>query len=144
MNRYGRNGFGLSSKVRQAAIDDIKESKEDASVVYVENLEAAVILNENDRTVRYKDGLMELVLMTLTEENMIGGEIHGNSDQFLYIVRGRALVSVGKNENDIETKTQLTEGYSIVIPKGKWHEIRNSGDRELKFFSIYTPPEGNE
>ncbi len=140
MNRYGRNYNRLDKILRSP--ENVQETPNLNSFqpVFVENLEAAVILNENYRTVKYSDPNMLLAVMSVMQDKSISGEIHPNSNQFVYIVRGRALVSVGKSENEIETKTQLSEGYCIIIPQGMWHEIRNVGDRELKLFSVYAPP----
>ena len=144
MNRYGRNYNKLNQVIKNTAIQNGNTLENSPQVVFVENLEADVLLNENYRTVKYQDKNMMLTVMTIMQDNMISGEIHPDSNQFVYIVRGRALASVGKSENEIETKTQLSEGYCIIIPAGKWHEIHNIGDRELKLFTIYAPPEGEQ
>jgi mannose-6-phosphate isomerase-like protein (cupin superfamily) len=33
------------------------------------------------------------------------------------------------------------DGYAIMIPAGKWHNVTNIGNVPLKVYVIYAPPE---
>ncbi len=40
------------------------------------------------------------------------------------------------------TKTHDVEAdWAMIVPAGLWHNVVNTGDDELKLYSIYTPPE---
>jgi mannose-6-phosphate isomerase-like protein (cupin superfamily) len=33
------------------------------------------------------------------------------------------------------------DDYAIMIPAGKWHNLTNTGNKPLKIYVIYAPPE---
>lgn len=102
---------------------------------FVENIETLTIANENFRTVLYTDERLQLVVMHLLPNEDIGEEVH-DLDQFLRIESGKGLVILDGEEKPIE------DGTAIVIPKGVRHNVVNTqGDKPLKLYSIYTPPQ---
>lgn len=73
--------------------------------------------------------------MVLTPGQATGGpnNNHPNSDQWLYILEGRGEVI-------IEDQTvKFNKGDLVLIEAGKNHEVRNTGDADLKTFNIYAP-----
>ena len=36
---------------------------------------------------------------------------------------------------------ELDYAYAIMIPAGKWHNITNVGNRPIKVYVVYAPPE---
>ncbi len=100
------------------------------------NLEKETIENNNYRKVIYTNpGGMQLVLMSLEKGQDIGMEIHNDIDQFIRVEKGNGIAIVNN------TKYELNDGYSIMIPKGSNHNIINTGNSELKLYTIYSPPE---
>lgn len=100
------------------------------------NLEKETLENNNYRKVIYTNpGGMQLVLMSLKIGQDIGSEVHHDIDQFIRVEKGNALAII----NNI--KYELNDGYSIMIPKGSNHNIINTGNTELKLYTIYSPPE---
>lgn len=74
----------------------------------------------------------------------VGGEIglerHEDTDQFLRIESGCALVKMGCAPNEL-TKQQRADGsFAILVPAGTWHNILNVGSVPLKLYSVYAPP----
>lgn len=60
---------------------------------------------------------------------------HKNSDQWLYVLSGKAEVI-------IEGKTVLVEqGELLLIEADENHEVINNGNVALKLLNIYAPPE---
>lgn len=33
------------------------------------------------------------------------------------------------------------DGYAIMVPAGKWHNVTNTGNTPLKVYVIYAPPQ---
>jgi mannose-6-phosphate isomerase-like protein (cupin superfamily) len=103
---------------------------------YVDKINKAAADNENFRKVLFTTGLSQLVLMRLKSGEEIGSEIHNNIDQFIRVESGEGK-AVLNGEDHV-----LKPGYAVVIPAGVEHNVINtSDDRELKLYTIYTPPE---
>lgn len=100
------------------------------------NLEKDTLENKNYRKVIYTNpGGMQLVLMSLKAGEDIGFEVHYDIDQFIRVESGNGLAIINNEKYD------LSDGYSIMIPKGSNHNIINNGTKELKIYTIYSPPE---
>lgn len=106
------------------------------------DIEASTIKNDNYRQVVYT-GKFQLVLMSLKPGEDIPWERHNNLDQFIRVEAGlgQAELIVMENGTKITRKYQLTDGGAIVIPEGTDHHIINTGDVDLKLYSIYSSPE---
>lgn len=99
------------------------------------NLERKTLDNTWYRRVIYTDQNIQLVLMTLNPGEYIHNEKHVDTTQFFRIESGRITARV-------EDKTyRLTDGDTLIVPPGKWHEIRQTGPLPVKLYTIYSPPE---
>ncbi|MDD2732278.1 MAG: cupin domain-containing protein [Candidatus Pacebacteria bacterium] len=101
---------------------------------YISNIEKETKENENFRKVLYTAKNSQLVLMTLKPNEEIGEEVH-DLDQFIRVEEGQGRAILDGAEYAIE------DGSAIVIPSGMKHNIINGPDRELKLYTIYSPPE---
>ncbi len=106
---------------------------------YVTNISAAARQNNNFRTAIWTGKHLQATLMSVIDE--IGLEMHPDVDQFLYIEEGTGRVSVGDSKKDVNHHAQVTRGFGIFVPAGTWHNVVNLGDRPLKLYTIYAPPE---
>lgn len=91
--------------------------------------------NRNFRHVLYTGPHMQLVLMALEPGEEIGEEMHPDTDQFFRVEKGTGEVSMDGRATPIESDT------AIVVPAGTRHNIRNTGDKPLKLYTLYAPPE---
>lgn len=104
-------------------------------VGYVVNIEEETDKNENFRQVLFTASHSQLVLMSLLPEEEIGMEVHENVDQFLRIESGEGKAILNGEEYIIR------DGTAIVVPAGTEHNIINtSTDKNLKLYTIYSPP----
>ena len=71
----------------------------------------------------------------------IGVEMHPDLDQFLRIEDGCAMIMMGENEYELNYRKKVNGDYAILVPAGTWHNIINTGNRPLKIYSIYAPPQ---
>ncbi|MEK7123329.1 MAG: cupin domain-containing protein [Patescibacteria group bacterium] len=102
---------------------------------YITNIEKAAEENDNFREVLYTAKNSQLVVMSLKPGEEIGEEVHG-LDQFIRVEEGAGKVVLNGVESAIES------GFAVVIPAGVKHNIINSSpDREMKLYTIYSPPE---
>ena len=71
----------------------------------------------------------------------IGREAHDEHDQFLRVEQGQARVELGRTEDSIDETHEVTDDWAIIVPAGVWHNVVNTGDGDLKLYSLYSPPE---
>jgi mannose-6-phosphate isomerase-like protein (cupin superfamily) len=100
---------------------------------FVQNIEQDAIENENFRKVLYTSSYMQLVVMSIPVGGEIGVETHG-VDQFIRIEKGQGKAVLDGEEHAIE------DGTAVVVPSGTEHNFINTGDTELKLYTIYAPP----
>jgi len=101
---------------------------------YITNIEEATLNNKDYRRVLYTTQNSQLVLMNLQPGDEIGMETH-ELDQFIRIEQGTAQVVLDGVEHEVK------DDFAIVIPAGTEHNVINTGDTELKLYSVYSPPE---
>jgi len=102
---------------------------------YVENIERATLENTNFRTEVFTGEHLQITLMSIPVGGEIGTETHPHTDQFLRIEQGTGMAILGGQEYTI------ADDFAITIPAGTEHNVVNTGDVDMKLYSIYTPPE---
>jgi mannose-6-phosphate isomerase-like protein (cupin superfamily) len=102
---------------------------------YCDNIERLTVGNHDFRRVLYTGHHLQLVLMTLQPGEEIGSEVHEDRDQFFRIEEGRGVVDIDGVENPVE------DDFAVIVPAGARHNVRNTGDQPLRFYTIYGPPE---
>ena len=101
---------------------------------YIVNLEEETVNNTDYRRVLYTAKNSQLVLMNIQPGDEIGSEVH-ELDQFIRIESGEAKAVLDGVEHEMK------DDFAVVIPAGTDHNIINTGDRELKLYSVYSPAE---
>ena len=104
-------------------------------MLYQENIKKAAKRNEAFRRVLSTGKKSQLVLMASPEGEDIGAEVHPATDQILFIVDGEGKAVVNGKTFKVE------ENDVVFVPAGARHNLINSGDEELKLFTVYSPPE---
>ncbi|MCM3627757.1 cupin domain-containing protein [Paenibacillus glycanilyticus] len=108
---------------------------------FVVNLDEATEQNNNYRTALWTGHYMQLALMSINVGEDIGLEVHPTTDQFLRVEEGQGLVQMGDSKEHLDYQAMAYEDYGIMIPAGKWHNVINTGNKPLKLYSIYAPPQ---
>lgn len=102
---------------------------------YVGNIEKETLNNKNFRKVIFTAKHSQLVVMNLLPKEEIGEEIH-TVDQFFRIDSGEGKVIIDSEESLVK------DGFAIVIPAGCKHNVINTSvEKELKLYTIYSPPQ---
>jgi mannose-6-phosphate isomerase-like protein (cupin superfamily) len=100
---------------------------------FITNIEKASLENNNFRTVLYTSKFMQVVVMSIPADGDIGMEIH-HIDQFIRIEKGNAKSILNGVERD------LVDGDVVVITAGTEHNIVNTGNGDLKLYTVYATP----
>jgi len=108
---------------------------------WVADIEQATLDNTNFRTVLWTGEHTQLTVMLIGAGDDIGLEQHPDHDQFIRIEQGKARVELGPTEDQIEETHEVEDDWAIIVPAGVWHNVVNTGDGELKVYSLYSPPE---
>jgi mannose-6-phosphate isomerase-like protein (cupin superfamily) len=105
------------------------------------NIEEVTKQNNNFRTTLWTGDHLQLTLMSINVGEDIGFEVHNTLDQFIRIEEGQGLVLMGDSEDEMDFQEYVYDDYAFIIPAGKWHNLINTGNRPLKLYSIYAPPQ---
>lgn len=100
---------------------------------FYQNIESTTLENTNFRKVIYTGSHSQIVLMSLDVGEEIGLETHPQNDQFFRFEGGRGKAIIGGNEYILE------DGVALLVPSNVEHNIINTGDVPLKFYTIYSP-----
>ena len=100
-----------------------------------DNIEKSATENNNFRKVLYTGKSCQLVLMSLKPKEEIGSETHPDNDQFFRFEQGEGKCIIDGNEYIVG------DGVAIIVPAGAKHNVINtSASKELKMYTIYSPP----
>lgn len=107
---------------------------------FVVNITKATNQNDTYRTALWTGNHLQLTLMSIKVGESIGLEVHPTTDQFIRIEDGQGLVKMGDTKDMLYFNEKVYDDFAIFIPAGKWHDIINTGEKPLKLYSIYAPP----
>lgn len=120
---------------------EITQLKDYGGHPLVVNIDRLAKANTNFRTALWTGKHLQLTLMSIPVGTDIGVEMHPDLDQFLRIEDGCAMIMMGENEYELNYRKKVNGDYAILVPAGTWHNIINTGNRPLKIYSIYAPPQ---
>jgi mannose-6-phosphate isomerase-like protein (cupin superfamily) len=107
---------------------------------WVGDIERTTLENETFRTVVFTGEHTQLTVMRLAPREDIGLEVHEDRDQFLRIESGTGRAQMGSSQNELEER-DVKDDWALIVPAGVWHNVVNTGDQDLKLYSLYSPPE---
>ncbi len=100
------------------------------------NIEEETVKNADFRRVLYTGKFSQLVLMNLRPGEDIGEEVHDTVDQFFRFEEGEGKVTIDGIEHIVK------DGSAVIVPSGARHNVINtSSKKDLKLYTIYSPPE---
>jgi mannose-6-phosphate isomerase-like protein (cupin superfamily) len=126
---------------RSSKDDGLVQLKDYGPNPFVVNIYKAAKQNTNFRTALWTGSHLQLTLMSINVGEDIGLEIHPHLDQFIRIEEGQGIVMMGNSKNNLDFQRNVYDDFAFVIPAGKWHNLVNTGDRPIKLYSIYAPPQ---
>jgi mannose-6-phosphate isomerase-like protein (cupin superfamily) len=108
---------------------------------WVGDIERATLENTNFRTVLFTGENLQMTVMRLAPGEEVGMEMHDHLDQFIRIEEGRARVTFGPTAEQVTETHDVEDDWAVIIPGGTWHNVVNTGEGDLRLYSLYTPPE---
>lgn len=102
---------------------------------YFANIENKALAGQDYRRVLYTGKFSQLVLMSLLPGEEIGWEVHRTHDQFFRFEAGMGEVVVNGKRHGV------SGGDCAIVPAGAKHNVINTGRRNMKLYTIYSPPE---
>lgn len=102
---------------------------------YVDDIEKVTEENNDYRRVIYTGKHMQLVLMTLQPGEEIGEEVHEDIDQFFRFEKGNGEVVIDGVTHKIKSD------FGVIVPAGASHNVINTGNKPLRLYTLYGPPE---
>src|SRR5688572_12459067 len=102
---------------------------------FCDDIDRLTVDNEDFRRVLYTGQHLQLVLMTLQPGEEIGAEVHEDRDQFFRFEEGTGVVDIDGRENLVE------DDFAVIVPAGARHNVRNTSNAALRFYTLYGPPE---
>ena len=83
-----------------------------------------------------RENSASLVLMCLKPKEEIGEETHDDVDQFFRFEEGEGVVVIDGVKNVVK------DGSGVIVPSGAKHNVINTSKvKNLKLYTIYSPPE---
>lgn len=102
---------------------------------FVEDIEELTEKNSDFRRVLYTGKYLQLVLMALRPGEEIGEEVHADHDQFFRVEKGKGEVVIDG------VRTKIKSDDAVLVPAGARHNVVNTGEKPLKLYTLYGPPE---
>jgi mannose-6-phosphate isomerase-like protein (cupin superfamily) len=78
---------------------------------------------------------LQLVLMSIPPGEDLGEEVHEGTDQFFRLEEGKGQIVIDGKVSEIESD------FGIIVPAGAKHNIKNTGFKALKLYTLYAPPQ---
>lgn len=113
---------------------EARELVEGKDTPFISNLREQALKNTDFRRVVYTGKKMQFTLMSIPPEGEVGAETHKNVEQVFFCVAGSGEADYGGK------KSKFSEGDVLVVPPGTRHNIENTGEKPLKFYTSYSPP----
>lgn len=102
---------------------------------FVDDIEGLTKDNNDFRRVLYTGKYLQLVLMTIQPGEDIGEEVHDGHDQFFRIEKGKGEVWIDG------VCSKIKSDDAVIVPAGARHNVINIGEKPLKLYTLYGPPE---
>ncbi len=103
------------------------------------DIERATTENTNYRSVAWSGRYLQVTLMSIPAGGDIGLEVHPETDQFLRLDAGSGRVQMGASKDNLTFDQEVSDGWSILVPAGTWHNITNVGTAPMQIYAIYAP-----
>lgn len=103
------------------------------------DIETATRENANYRTTAWTGKFLQVTLMSIPVGESIGLEVHSDTDQFLRLDAGQGRCVMGPSEQDLPFQQDVSDGWSIQVPAGTWHDVINTGEEPMRLYAIYAP-----
>jgi mannose-6-phosphate isomerase-like protein (cupin superfamily) len=102
--------------------------------MFLANIKHTAKENTDFRKVLFTGKNSQLVVMSIPVGGEIGEETHPAIDQILFFVDGDGDAILN------DAPTPIKEHVVVFVPAGTKHNFKNTGDEDLKLYTVYSPP----
>jgi mannose-6-phosphate isomerase-like protein (cupin superfamily) len=102
-----------------------------------DNIEKVTRDNNAWRKTLFTGRNLQVVVMNVPPGQSLGWESHSDNEQFFRVESGTGEIEVAGSK---PKKVPVYDGMVAVIPTGLRHNVTNTGDTSLQFYTIYGPP----
>lgn len=127
------NKLDKTRLLKLAGLNESVDSSPNQEKGHHVNIEKETLDNNDYRRVLFTTKDNQLVVMSLKPEEEIGEEVHNDTAQFIRIESGKGKVTVG------DVNYEVSDGDSVIVPRGIKHNVVNTGERPLKLYTVYSP-----
>lgn len=103
------------------------------------DIETATTENTTYRAVAWTGKYLQVTLMSIPVGSSIGLEAHPETDQFLRLDAGQGRCVMGPSKDNLDFEQEVSDGWSIQVPAGVWHDVINTGDEPMQVYAVYAP-----
>lgn len=112
----------------------LTESQNFKKISYYANIINSTQANDYFRRVLFTGLNSQLVIMSIPPGGEVGKETHKYTEQTLFFLSG-----IGEGEFNGK-KFPIGPGDVAVVVPGTEHNFRNTGTKDLKIYTVYSPP----
>ena len=134
-----QGGVGLLSALALPAVPLPVSSSSFEGLIVKDQEGEAVLMRGGTSVVRIKIAKSQGAnSLSFLSESISPGDVlpvhkHSNEDELIFILKGSGLFTLGEKETSVE------EGTVIIVPKGTWHGLQNTGSLHIEMRFAYTP-----
>ena len=103
------------------------------------DIEKATEENSNYRDVAWSGKYLQVTLMSIEPGKSIGLEKHPETDQFIRLEAGTGRATIGPEKDNLTFIEDVSDGWSVMVPAGMWHDVINTGDEPMRLYTVYAP-----
>ncbi len=103
------------------------------------NIEEGTTQNSNYRSVAWSGRYLQVTLMSIPVGGDVGLEAHPETDQFLRLEAGTGRAQMGTAKDKLTFDQDVSDGWCVLVPAGRWHNITNTGTSPMQLYAIYAP-----
>ena len=100
---------------------------------YITNIIKKTEENEYFREVIFTGAKSQLVVMNIPAGGEIGAEVHAHVEQALFFLSGSGTAVLDGEEKPVAA------GDVLIVTPGAMHNVINTGESELKIYTLYAP-----
>lgn len=119
--------------------DSCEEAKDFGNIIYVFNPQKEVFKNEKYLRSIWTGSNLQFSVQSLKGGKETPESFASDSDIFIKILFGSALISAGAKKENMK-ENSLNTNEAIIIPSGMFYNIKNSASSPLKFYILSAKP----
>jgi len=108
--------------------------KNQGSVVFHQKIKKTAKKNRSFHKIIYDGKFSDLAVMSIVPGAELGEEAHKNTDEILFVVKGKGQVTLNGR------KEQIRRHDAVFVASGENHNLKNVGRKDLKLLCVCSPP----